>query len=170
MSALDDELKELRSRKLKAEFFALLRNSVGEVDASKFKDVEKEVKDEVFAFIDAQVDIIESGEVRHKGELDTLFSESDVKTLKLLINKVQNKTSTETPYDKKTPPKAPPVDMNKQDKIGFAIKHQQLGGKEVKVISMDNATGTVTGLDAPYIGVTLKNGEYVKVLPQDILL
>ena len=86
MSALDDELKELRSRKLKAEFFALLRNSVGEVDASKFKDVEKEVKDEVFAFIDAQVDIIESGEVRHKGELDTLFSESDVKTLKLLLS------------------------------------------------------------------------------------
>lgn len=176
MSVLDEQLKELQGRKLKVEFFQLLKSKLGDITETKYKNVEKEIKDDLFAFIDAQVGLIEGGEVRSEAEVGSIFNDEQAKALLLLADKVINKAPQETPYNNQNPPAntpmnpAPQTDMNKQDKISFALQHQKLGGKKVTIPSHGGATGEVTGLDAPYIGVTLTNGQYVKVLPKDIVL
>lgn len=179
MSKLDEQLKELQSRKLKVEFFKLLKTTIGDVSPKDgMKDIEKEVKDQLFAFIDAQVDMIESGEVKSNGEINTLFEDTEVQILKKMVEKVSQKqidpyktTGVNETLKTNGVEQTQPVNaMDKQDKIQFALKHRNLGGKDVKVKSLGNASGTVTGIDAPNIVVQLANGQYVQVPPQDIIL
>ena len=179
MGKLDDDLKKLHAQKLKAEFLKLLRTAVGDVSDPKFKTIEKDVKDEVFAFFDAQIDMIESGEIRNSQELDTLFSTNEIEVLKIIVQRA-TKNGIETteptgPYSKETPttetPKpTPKTEMSTPDKISFALEYRHLGGKTVKVKSHDGASGEVTGIDAPNIVVHLANGQYVYVPPEDLIV
>jgi hypothetical protein len=172
MGKLDDEIRQLHLRKSKIDFFKLLKNNIGNVAGDKFKQIEKEVKDELFAFIDAQVDMIDSGQMQ-KTELERLFTEDEVLILKKLANRAANKVNQAAPKQplKATPTNTQPAQVEtKQDKVQFALAHRHLANKEVKVKSYDMASGVVTGVDAPNVIVGLDNGVYVKVLPEDLVL
>ena len=127
MSKLDDQLKELKERKLKVEFFKLFKKTVGNIPAGEFKSVEKEIKDKLFAFIDSQIDMIESGEVTKTTEIEGAFSSEEFAVLKIFANKAMNKEASP-----KTPASPPSVVESKQDKISFALAHRHLGGKKVE--------------------------------------
>ena len=173
MSVLDQQLKELQQRKLKVEFFKHIKGKIGDVSNQTFKDVEKEVKDQVFAFIDAQVDMIEGGEIETKEEVSNVFSDEQVKALVLLANKVANRAPEQSnPYSQEptSPPPQAPINNSTQDKISFALSHRHLDGKEVKVKSQGGSTGVVVGLDAPNIVISLTNGTTVAVPPGDLIV
>lgn len=173
MSILDEQLKELQGRKLKVEFFNLLKKNIGSISDPKFKSVEKEVKDDLFTFIQAQVDMIEGGEVKSKSEINELFNEDTVKTLLILAEKVKSKQTssrqTQEPV-KQADSLENQLDYSKADKISFALQYRHLGGKDIKVSSQGGAKGKVVGVDAPYIVVQLLNGQTVSVPPKDIMV
>ena len=168
MSKLNDQFKEIQTKLLKAEFFKLVKDNLSKIDSGKFKDVAKEVKDQVNAFLDAQVDIIESGEVR-KEEITSLFTSDEVATLKLLAARASGKKPS---MNQGPPPKQEPKKerdhIDTPDKISFALKHRNLGGKRVQI--NDKGSGMCIGLDAPYVVVKLDNGTTVEVLPQELIL
>lgn len=178
MSRLDEQLKELQTKKLKAEFLKLLKNKVGDVTNDKFKSVEKEIKDQVFAFLDARVDMIESGEIKQESELKGLFSSDEVEVLKLLAQRAaskQNKVSQpkeikENPYKTTGVEAAPEItaELTPAEKIKFAQELRHLDAKEIKM--KDGSSGTVVGLDAPHVIVQLYNGVSVRVKPEDVIV
>ena len=170
MSALDDQLRELQGRKLKVEFFKLLRKSIGDVTEARFKEVEKEVKDQIFAFVDAQVDMIESGEITKKSEITGVFSDEQFKALSLLADKVANKTNISNPYGENEARKSTQKPKYPQDKVSFALQHRNLENKEVKVRSLGEAKGKIVGLDAPNVVVQLLTGQTVEVSLGDIII
>jgi len=168
MSRLNDLHKEIQAKLLKVEFFNLVKDNLNKIESNKFKEVAKEVKDEINAFIDAQIDIIDSGEIRQEIELETLFTSEEVKTLKALASRAMGKTKKQTP---KQPTKDTSADkelVDTPDKISFALAHRNLGGKRVEI--KDKGNGVCVGLDAPYVVVKLDNGTTIEVLPQELII
>jgi len=176
MSKLTEQLKELQRKQLKVEFFQFLKKSIGEVNDPKYKEAEKEVKDQIFAFIDAQIDMIESGEVTKSEEISRVFSDEQFQALALLADKVANKTlvspnAGENPYGGKTPKPAPQAKpVAQQDKVSFALQHRHLENKEVKVKSLGGAQGKIVGLDAPNVVAQLVTGQTVETPLGDIII
>jgi len=178
MSKLDDLLKDAQSKKLKSEFLQFMKKKIGDVTDIRFKSVEKEIKDQIFAFFDAQIDMIESGEISCKEEVENLFQEKEVVVLKKMAERLANREETEkAPEEPGNVVKTRPVgiefpsaeNMPKQDKIAFAVAHRGWGGKEVRFHSNPTATGTVIGINAPYIIVKLKTGATIKTTPEDLI-
>jgi len=168
MSKLNDQFKEIQTKLLKAEFFKLAKESLSKIDSgSKFKDVAKEVKDQVNAFIDAQIDIIESGDVK-EAEIASLFTSDEVATLKLLAARAGKKVVKGQEPPAKQEPKRQREPIDTPDKISFALQHRNLGGKRVQI--KDKGSGACVGLDAPYVVVKLDNGTTVEVLPQELIV
>ncbi len=172
MGKLDDQLKDLQRKRLKANFLKKLKSVVGNTAAEDFREVEKEVKDQVFAYFDAQVDMIEAGEQvdaeEETSKVLQFFSPEQVAILGTLADRAMGKAEVrlvEQPGQLPQPPQKPAV---VQDKIRFALEHRHLGGKQVKL--SDGSTGVVTGIDAPHIIVSLTNGRYVNVVPGDLIL
>ena len=166
MSKLDEQLKELQIKKLKVEFLKLLRNNIGDVTGDQFKEIEVEVKEEVFAFLDAQIDMIESGEIKTTNEVTQLFNDDEVNALKLFAQKAISKQNQPI----KQSPSVNNIENNNfstQDKIRFAQEHRHLGGKMVKL--KDGNEGKVVGLDAPSVLISLYNGVTVGYNVKDIV-
>ncbi len=182
MSKLDDQLEDLKIKKLKVIFLQLIRAAVGNVADDKFKAVEKEVKDQVFAFIDSQVDMIESGEYKSNLEIKKLFNDEEVIVLKKLVERAKNSSTTKIDVTLKPnngSPGAPvttpirntqPQELSKPDKIAFAIQHRSLGGQTVTLPSHGNKSGKVVGIDAPYIIVNVGPKQNLSVLPEELVL
>tara|TARA_R110000868_G_C10973188_1_gene771556 strand:+ start:89045 stop:89557 length:513 start_codon:yes stop_codon:yes gene_type:complete len=170
MSKLDEQLKELKAKKLKTEFFKLIKDNLNKIDSKEFKDVAKEVKDEVNAFIDSQIDMIETGEISHKNQIEGLFSEDQVKILKALSDRAMSKQTLNKPAPvEETHEKIPDKpDLPKPDKIQFALKHRHLGNKKVQV--RDRGNGTCVGIDAPHIIVKLDSGVTIHTMPEEIIV
>jgi hypothetical protein len=86
MSKLDEELKELKRRKIKAECLANIKLNIKEA-TKEYKDCGKEVNEQIAAFIDAQIDMIENGST--PSMLYEAFSKSELAALKYNLKKYQ---------------------------------------------------------------------------------
>lgn len=166
MSNLDDQLKELTNRKLKSEFLAELKNVVQTFKIlDKYKEISEECNKEVLGFIDSHVDMIESGEIKQP-EISSLFTSQEVEALKLLASRALTTKSN----NKNDKPQNIIKDDQPVDKVGFALQHRHLGGKEVTVItSHGNVDGKVVGIDHPNIVVKTVTGATIYETPDKII-
>lgn len=174
MRKLDEQLLELQKQKLKADFLRLLRSTIENTSDTDYTEVEKEVKEEVFAFFDSHIDMIENGESPNMPETEIVvkedFSIKQRTILKQMADKLDSKqVMKDLTSISKEVPKDPSIDMNKSDKIAFALQYRSLGGKTMQIKSMGNAKGVVTGMDAPYIVLRLETGRYVQVPVEDLV-
>lgn len=169
--ALKDQLYEIEQKLLKIEFFKLISENLNTINSDKFKDVAEEVKAEVKAFIDAQVDMIETGTLKDSKELSTLFTNEEVDALKRLAARALQKTeAVNNPMGKSTEKKTPKKqqrELSQPDKISFALAHRNLGGKKVR-IGESQEVGECVGIDAPYIIVKMESGRTVQTTPEEI--
>lgn len=175
MSWLDATLKQLQQKKLKVDYLKYLKEKLIDIKNIDFTEVEKEVKDDVLAFIDSHVAMIESNEISKKEEISNIFTSEEFSALKLLVSKALRKQSMPTndpmspPVDPKPKPKQVPE--RKQDKIQFALANRHLDGKEVVCRTPNGeVTGKVVGLDAPYVIVKTDTGHTAPVLLENIIL
>jgi hypothetical protein len=172
MSLLDEQLKELQTRKLRVEYFKFLKSKIGDVAKDSFKEVEKEIKDLLFSYIDNQINQIELGKIDNPA-INELSTE-DIAILKVFIEKIKNTTAQDqVPKKAEIAPIAPIAPQNapttsKPDKISFALKHRALGGKTVEILSRNRERGTVVGIDAPNIVVQLLSGSVIQADLTDI--
>lgn len=148
MSKLDEQLAILMAKKGKItaynDFKALLEQG------NMATPIDKEVFREILAFIENEVALIEDG-YQDKQE--------SVVTPKQEVPQVQIVKGVTPDYTKD----------EIQDKIKFAMANRYLGGKTVKVSVDDHeVSGKITGIDAPYIIVSLPTGGNVSVELEDL--
>lgn len=168
MSFLQDQIKDLKHKQLKADFYKTIKSKIGNIQFDN-KEIEKEAKDALFAFIDSHIDMIESNEIKASAEVRNSLNEDDLSNLKLILNdadfllKLIKRGKTINPKEpaiKADIQKPAPV-TERVDKVGFALQHRTLDGKR---ISVDNAgPGEVVGLDAPFVVTKLDSGQTINV-------
>jgi uncharacterized protein YlzI (FlbEa/FlbD family) len=173
MSKLKEELKKLQSQQLKADFFAKIRENIKAIKFNKNDDAPEktQVIEEITAFVDAQIDMIESGEVTRKEEINEVLTSDEVKVLKSVAAKVMKQKPVNTGVFNEETPAQPAItkeqrlaQMTANDPIKFALKHRHLDGKVV-VFNTPNgdAQGKVVGLNAPNVVVELNDGKKINV-------
>lgn len=172
MSRLQEELREIESKLLKIKFFKEVKKNIGAMITDKKDEVKKEVQDELSAFIDTQIDMIESGEIRQQKEIDELFSSEEVRALKLVASKALGKNNVFSTEESPNPSKPQTkltkeqrlAEMTANDPIKFALKHRHLENKTVKVQNENGlVSGKVIGLQAPNVVLELNNGSKIHV-------
>lgn len=176
MSKLEDQLKELQTKKLKSDFFKYLKGSLNDLkfEENRFDDVKSEVMESMNAFIDAQIDMIESGEINQKQELEELFNSEEVKVLKLMASKALNK-QTNNPLGEPRPQvvltkEQRIAELTANDPVKFALRHRHLEGKSVQFTNQDGTfNGKVVGLNAPNIILEMPSGNKVQVHVDQII-
>lgn len=184
MSKIQEQIKALQLKQKKIEYLSyiadLIKNDTKCVD---FKDVQKEVVEKIEPFILQLMESIEKDSPIFSEKVE-LFDANEVKVLKLIAAKAQEKKSEAPPqaapqnlnqFSQEVPPPQPPQQKTKQqemrelsnnDKMNFALNHRHLANKEVTVLNAQNApieTGVVVGLDAPDVLVKTKTGPTIKV-------
>lgn len=170
MSNLDKQLKDLQTKKLKSEYLKVLKTKIGDIASSEYTSIEKEIKDDIFKFLDNKIKSIENGtEIVQKAS--SVFNTKQVKILTLIANKALEKHIIKPAVMTETPVVNPiaAAAMATPDKIRFAMELRHLGGKEVKVASKGNSTGTVVGIDAPHVIVKLETGVTIHTTPEDLI-
>lgn len=169
MSKLEEQLKELQTKKLKADFFKNVKENLFAMVPKKEDGIEVDVVNEIAAFIDAQVDMIESGEIKTTKEINSLFTTDEVEALKRIAGKVLNKPEVPNAFPNNNNNKALTkqerlLQMTANDPIKFALKHRHLENKNVTVNNDGTIfNGKVVGLQAPNVVVETNSGQRIAV-------
>lgn len=165
MSAIDEKIKRLREQekqleleKRKVEFLNHILQSAKDYTHKAFVDVKNDVIQLLTDFTTKAIQAIETGS-----------------TPVVAVPKDAQVFQSETPANAATPapapakPKSADGEMGPGEKLNFALDNRHLGGKKVTIANDKNmtVTGTVVGLDAPFVIVKTDTGPTIKVpLPQ----
>lgn len=185
MSFLDAEIKRLQAQKLKVEFYKHIKGLVEGIKEPKFADVSKEIIDNVSAFIDSHIDMIETGEIDTVEQVKRVFNEDEINNLKSLSSEfslinaliTRAKSRQNLVSEDKTNPapklssEKPVTNIETPDKIKFALQNRHLADKTVMVTTRDGEVkAKVQGIDAPYIIVKTETGHTAQVSLDNIRL
>lgn len=158
---LKEQEKRLERETRKVEFLTHILDSAKEYEHAAFQDVKTDVVGMLDQFVKKSIEAIEAGTVINI----TVGGTSEAPPI--VVAKVESAPTP--PPAAKTPPQ--PFE-NPQAKLSFALEHRHLSGKAVSVINEMNleVTGTVVGLDAPFVLVKTKSGPVIKVPVEKINL
>ncbi len=169
MSKIDTQIKELQHKKLKIDYLEYIKDLIiNDKMCIDYAEVTKEIQELVTPKLDEMIQSIEDGVVLRTA-LNNQLTDTEIKVVKPLVERVQNKTSrslNETNIIKdEIPPKNPqkPPQNNPQAeeadlnaKMQFAMSNRHLANRDVK--TPDGVTGKIVGLDSPYVIVDYGNG------------
>lgn len=162
---LKEQEKRLERETRKVEFLTHILDSAKEYEHDAFQDVKTDVVGMLDQFVRKSIEAIEAGTV-----------------ISITVGNAENKSTPQpgptsgtvavTEKPKEQPKAAPQPFENPQAKLSFALEHRHLSGKAVSVINEMNldVTGTVVGLDAPFVLVKTKSGPVIKVPVEKINL
>lgn len=181
MSSIEAQIKALQMKKKKIDYVSyiadLIKNDTHCID---FKDVQKEVVEQIEPFLVKLMDGIEKDQEVSLENGEGL-STDDVKVLKLLAQKAMNRqpsvpnanvqlsNAANGAFSQESPPAKSKQqelrEMSHNDKMNFALNNRHLGNKRVQVLNDQNAQifGTVVGLDAPHVVVKTETGPTINV-------
>jgi hypothetical protein len=178
MSKIDTMIQQLQEKKKKLDYLDYIKDLLtGDQKCVDFVEVQEEVLTKLVPLIDQLSTEIEDS-VEAPAQSVTLtgqFSESELKSLKLIASKVAEKTSTPSePVRKSETQQTKTTMLPPQDKMNFAMNNRHLSNKKVRVLHKDSTevvtTGTVVGLDAPNVIVKTIEGHTIEVPVTKILL
>lgn len=193
MSLLEQQLKELQTKKAKIAYFrealaALdLLSKPNEGDESSAEARNQAIVD-LTDFIDAQIKLIEEGKPQTPAEKEEApvagqFSADEVVVLKQLAARAQGRTPPTPPQQNNpvqpsafgpedgAPAQKPAAPKKQQDVLQFALAHRHLADKRVIVKTKDGEVGgTVRGILMPNIIVVTDTGHEAAVPPETIRL
>jgi len=180
MSKIDAQIKALQLKKKKIDYVSyvadLIKNDTHCVD---FKDVQKEIVDKIEPYLLKLIEAIES-DSEVSTDAQPALSKEQLEAVMLVANKVLNKSQNSTPsapiqdggYTPEQTLKKGKQEMNHNDKMNFAMNNRHLANKKVQVINDQNVqiTGSVVGLDAPYVVVKTDSGPTINVPLEKVVL
>lgn len=163
MSAIDEKIKKLREQekqleleKRKVEFLNHILQSAKDYNHKAFVDVKNDVILMLIEFTEKAIQAIETGTT------PVIAVPKDAAVF-------QPETPATAPAQAQAKPKPTEGEMGPGEKLNFALDNRHLGGKKVTVANDKNltVTGTVVGLDAPFVIVKTDTGPTIRVpLPQ----
>jgi hypothetical protein len=167
MSKIEDKIKELLLQQKKVEFLKYIKSTI--VVPETYTEIAEEIQSLVFAFVDAQIDMIEEAKTEsektfaHKKVQEQLeFTQNEIQVLKEMVQKLVNKSNGKAPvnvYENQT-------EEEPSDPLRFAQKHRHLDSKRVRFNTKDGqVTGVVVGLTTPNILIKTDTGYTVPVAP-----
>lgn len=171
MSKIDKLIQELQLKKKKIDYLKYIKDMLtGDQKCIDYVEVQEEVLSKLTPLIDKLAEAIEDG----VESTSTVISKEEMDSIKLLLQKVKQKESAPVKIQTGSPSNAggtPPAAKSKKtimtdsDKINFAMDNRHLGNKKVKVLNDQNMdiTGTVVGLDAPFVIVKTNSGPTIEV-------
>lgn len=169
MSNIDAQIKALLLKKKKIDYVSYIADLVkNDTKCIDFKDVQKEIVDQIEPFLLKLMTSIETGQPVKNDEPTSEFSQEQKDALLTLASKViEKKTQATSPYNAEVPqhPAKPKSELNNNDKMNFAINNRHLASKRVQVINDANVQifGQVVGLDAPHVIVKTETGPTIQV-------
>lgn len=161
---LKEQEKRLERETRKVEFLTHILDSAKDYEHAAFQDVKADVVSMLDQFVKKSIEAIEAGTVINI----TVGGATEPQPVAAKVE-----TTPGAPETPKEQPKATPQPYeNPQAKLSFALEHRHLSGKAVSVINDMNldVTGTVVGLDAPFVLVKTKTGPVIKVPVEKINL
>lgn len=173
MSNIDAQIKALQLKKKKIDYVSYIADLVkNDTKCIDFKDVKDEVVTKIEPFLLKLMTAIETDSDVPDEDSNPQFSDKEREALKIVAQKVLNKgvepqtpVSNNQPYSKEQTPPAPKKPEKVMDKMSFALDNRHLANKQVQVINDKNVkiTGTVVGLDAPFVIVKTDSGPTIQV-------
>jgi hypothetical protein len=178
MSKIDTLIQQLQEKKKKLDYLEYIKDLLkGDQKCIDFLEVQEEVLNKLIPMItQLSSEIEDSVETSAPAQASNgTFSASELAALRLIASKVTEKSS----QVQQPAPKAPQQNTNKdnlppQDKMNFAMENRHLAAKKVRVLHKETnepfTTGTVVGLDAPYVIVKTVEGHTISVPTNKILM
>lgn len=165
MSTLDDQIKELQTKKLQADCYKKILESVESLELKTFEAVKDDILLNLNGYILKQIDNIENPVEKEDPTLDKTPGEltSDEMTiLKQLAGRVTQRSDA---FVQEELPKKPQVD--RVDPIRFAKQYRHLDGKKVTVNTQNGpVSATVRGVD-PSVGKLIVQTDTGHSIPAD---
>lgn len=172
MSSIDAQIKSLLLKKKKIDYVSYIADLVkNDTKCIDFKDVKKEIVDQIEPFLLKLMTSIETGQPVKSDEPSSEFSQEQKEALLTIaarvIEKKSQPASGPSPYNPEvvqTTAKQK-AELNSNDKMNFALNNRHLASKRVQILNDANAQifGQVVGLDAPFIIVKTETGPTIQV-------
>ncbi len=173
MNSLDQQLLELKIQKYKSVLFQELKSYVEVFEFKSETDLEtsietlnkEAVKVSILDFLNAEIEVIESGKNTPQSNGISTFTEEEITVLKNLANRALSK---EKPASHKDPPKKS-VSASGEDPIKFALKFRHLENKVIRYYQDEVfGEGKIVGINYPNLMVQLADQRVVSVNYQNI--
>jgi len=167
MSKIDEMIKQLQIKKLKADAYVAILELATSLDSSKFKAVKDEVISDLNSYVQLKIEEIEGGEELSPKKPDSAvashFTPEDVGILTQVINQVKGK---------KPGVKVSANSVSLEEKKRFVKEYQHLNNKRYTVDTEEGEMrATIIGLDAvnAQINIQLDGGRRTSIDPQALL-
>lgn len=171
MSNIDAQIKALQFKKKKIDYISYIADLVkNDTKCIDFKEVKEDVVSKIEPFLLKLMTAIETDSEVSESDSNPQFSDKEREALKIVAQKVLTKESQPAPqnsgaYNREPAPPPQKKPENVQDKMSFAMDNRHLANKKVQVINDKNVTitGTVRGLDSPFVIVQTDSGPTIQV-------